>query len=112
MTEPAPTGAPIGSVRRYTLIGGLLGALQPLVCAAIAMWMKADGTAGEASNPLVAGALAGWRSIIPSALVAAVVGRLTHSAHVRFGRDALLPVVLTYVFLSTAFLLFLFLSPE
>jgi len=112
MTEPAPTGAPIGSARRYTVIGGLLGALQPLLCAAIAVWMQADGTAGEASNPLVAGALAGWRSIIPSAVLAAIVGRLTHSAHVKFGRESLLPIVLTYAFLSTAIQLFLFLSPD
>lgn len=112
MTQPTPTEAPAGSAVRYTVIGGLLGALQPLLCAAIALWMKADGTPGEASNPLVAGVLAGWRSAIPSAVVAAVVGWLTHRAHVKFGRDALLPIILTYAFLSTAFLLFLFLVPE
>jgi hypothetical protein len=113
MTQPAPTEAPIGSARRYTVIGGLLGAAQPLLCASMALWMKADGTsAGEASNPLVAGVLLGWRSVIPCAVLAATVGWLTHSAYVKFGRDSVIPIVLTYAFLSTALLLFLFLSPE
>lgn len=112
MTQTAPTGAPIGSARRYTVIGGILGAVQPLLCAAIALWMKTDGTPEAASNPLVAGLHAGWRSVIPSAVVAAVVGWLTHGAYVKFGRDSLTPIVLTYAFLSTAFLLFLFLIPE
>jgi len=106
MTQPAPTVVPGGSSRRYTVIGGILGALHPLLCASIAAWMK------ETPNPLVAGALLGWRSVIPSAVVAAVVGWLTHSAYVKFGRDSLIPIVLTYVFLSTAILLFLFLAPE
>ncbi len=112
MTETAPTEAPIGSARRYTVIGGVLGALQPLLCAAVALWMKTDGTAEAASNPLVAGVLAGWRSVIPSAVVAAVVGWLTHGAYMKFGRDSFIPIVLTYAFLSTAFLLFLFLIPQ
>ena len=112
MTQPTPTEGPIGSARRYAVIGGLLGAFQALLCAAIAVWMKADGAAGEASNPLVAGVLVGWRSVIPSAVLAAVVGWFTQRAHVKFGRDALLPITLTYAFLSTAFLLFLYLAPE
>ena len=106
MSASAPTGVTLGSARRYTVIGGVLGAVLPLFCASVALWMK------ETPNPLVAGALAGWRSVIPSAILAAVVGRLTHSAHEKFGRDAILPIVLTYGFLATAMLFFIFLAPE
>lgn len=111
-TPAAPTQAPVGSALRFILIGGLLGALQPPLLAIVALWLSDAGAAGEPVNPLIAGALASWRSILPCAVLGALVGKLSHAAHVRFGRDALLPIVLTYAFVSTAFLLFRFLLPE
>lgn len=111
-TPAAPTQAPLGSALRFILIGGLLGALQPLLLATAARWLSDTGAAGEPVNPLIAGAVASWRSILPFAVLGALVGKLAHAAHVKFGRDALLPIVLTYGFMSTAFLLFRFLLPE
>ncbi|XXF80921.1 hypothetical protein P2318_14510 [Myxococcaceae bacterium GXIMD 01537] len=112
MTHPAaPAEASVGSRLHHALIGAVLGGLQPPLFTAIAAWMTADGTAGPAT-PLGARLVAALPHTVVSAAIAAAVGVMVRSAYVKFGRDSLLPITLTYGFLSSAVLLFLFLTPD
>lgn len=110
MSEPTRLPVtPIPPPRRFILLGGLLGVLQPVVVSAITRWMVADERWG---TTLLDHARALLPNVIACAVLGAIVGWISRSAWVRFGREALLVVLPTYAFLSTAILFFLFIAPE
>jgi hypothetical protein len=110
MSEPTRLPVtPIPRPRGFVLLGGLLGAVQPVLVSVITRWMVPDERWGTTL-------LHHARALLPYAAVCAVLGALagwlSRAAWVRFGREALVIVIPAYAFISTAVLFFLFIAPE
>jgi hypothetical protein len=109
---PEPTRLPVIPIpppRRFVVLGGVIGALQPVLVSLIARWFQPDARWGTTVPDHL-------RLITTHVVVCAVLGALVawcaRWTWVRLGRESLLITLPTYGFLSTAILLFLFLSPE
>jgi hypothetical protein len=111
MSQPtSPSAVPVTRLVPSAVLGGVLGALQPPLLALVAFWMNPGGPG--APTEISSALLFSLRYAVASIVAASAVGAFTRAAYVRLGRDALLPITLTYAFISTAMLLFLFLSPR
>jgi hypothetical protein len=100
---------PIPPPQRFVVLGGVMGALQPVLISLIARWFLADARWGTTVSDHL-------RLIVTHVLVCTVLGALVawcaRWTWVRLGRESLLITLPTYGFLSTAILIFLYLTPQ